>query len=125
MFRSSSCTFLFWIILLFSQLVYSQTSYILFDKSKLSGSTVKGIPFNNAYIDIKPKKKGEFLDLTIYNFKFSHGYQTRYLDNKQVFQHWQKSLKDLQKKNNRHNKGGTIWNSKCCNKRKKTWMLII
>ena len=87
MFRSSTYTCIFWVCILFSHLANAQTSYILFDKSNLSGSTVKGIPFNNAYIDIKPKKKGEFADLTIYNFKFSHGYQTRYLDNKQVFQH--------------------------------------
>ena len=84
------------LLLCFSTLLgYSQPQYILFDKSNLSGSTAKGIPFKNAYIDIKPKKRGEFADLTIYNFKFSHGYQTRYLDNKQVFQHWKKSLKEL------------------------------
>ena len=76
------------LLLCFSTLLgYSQPQYILFDKSNLSGATAKGIPFKNAYIDIKPKKRGEFADLTIYNFKFSHGYQTRYLDNKQVFQH--------------------------------------
>ncbi|WP_037502439.1 hypothetical protein [Sphingobacterium deserti] len=86
------CTIL---IVVTGKIAPAQTSYLLFDKDKLTGYTKEGVPYRSSYVDISSSKSMP-KNLTIYNylFKSETGNGVR-LDNRTFYKGWKDSQSNL------------------------------